>query len=92
MTLEERTLFDTLQVQVTELKKVLDSLKNNATIPFEIGEAMKARVGSLTGLSDKTAASETQAVNEGGAGSYNVAKAPDGFFSSPEGKYIPYYD
>jgi len=43
----------------------------------------------LSGSSAKTAASATQAVNESGASSYNVMKAPNGFISVG-GFNIPY--
>ena len=49
-------------------------------------------IGSiLTATSSKSAASATQAVNEGGAATYNVMKAPDGFLSIG-GKNVPYID
>lgn len=36
--------------EIDAIKDILDSLRNNTTIPFEIGEAMKARV--FTGILD----------------------------------------
>lgn len=86
-----------LQDQITALQEQFNSLNNNATIPFDIGEAIKTRVLLEAGIpqtSSKGATSENQAVNEGGAGTYSVLKAPDGFVQVTLGGtlyYLPYY-
>lgn len=83
-----------LQEQIDILTKRLDSLSSNTTIPLEVGEAFRKRLGSAD-ISNKTGASETRTVNESGAGSYTVANAPDGFITIEvlgALKNIPYYN
>lgn len=87
-----------LQRQINELKAEIEMLKADTTIPFNVEQAFRSRlrIQDLAELasSSKTAASETQAVNEAGVGSYNVAKPPDGFREYVVGGttlYIPYY-
>ena len=81
-----------LENEVSELKGIINSLRNNTTIPFDVGEAFKVRVGALQYIATKATSTETQAVNESGSGSYNVAKLMDGFYITDTGKFIPYYD
>ena len=81
-----------LSERVSELQGEMDSLKNVTTIPYEVDQAFKERIGSLADVADKTAASETQSVNEGGVSTYSVAKPMDGFFRTASGKFVPYYD
>lgn len=87
-----------LQNKIDSLQQELDKLRNTTTIPFDVEQAFRFRLGinSLTRLdtSVKTAASETQSVSEGGVSSYNVAKPMDGFKQVTIGGstlYIPYY-
>ncbi len=84
--------------QIADLQAQIDALRNNATIPFDIGEAMKARIVSDLGLastSSKGATTENQTVNEAGvAAPYTVLKTPDGFLQITllsNIYYIPYY-
>lgn len=83
MTLEEQQKFDDLETLVEDLESQIKALNNNATIPFDIGEAMKARILSDAGVaatSSKVASSEDQTVNEAGASPpYAVLKSPDAF-------------
>lgn len=80
-----------LQKDVEGIKAFIASLQSNATIPLPVGEAFRARLESKLASSTKTAASETQSVNEGGVSSYSVAKPMDGFLEDGEGHFIPYY-
>lgn len=87
-----------LQAQIDLLQQELNKLRNSTTIPFEVEQAFRFKLGisELTSLnaSSKTAASETQSVNEAGVGSYSVAKPMDGFKQVTIGGstlYIPYY-
>lgn len=86
-----------LQDLVDGLQGQLDMLKSNSTIPNDIGEAMKARVltdVNPVAISSKSSTSENQAVNESGASSYSVLKAPDGFLETTINGttyYIPYF-
>ncbi len=79
------------------LEEEINKLRNNATIPFDIGEAIKSRVKTDLGAlesSSKTAASETQAVDEAGVLAYSVMKAPDGFMQTNINGtiyYVPYF-
>lgn len=87
----------TLVAENKALKARLDALNNNATIPFDTGEAFKARVLSDVGValtSTKSATSENKSVNEGGASTYDVMNKPDGFLEiSILGNiyYVPYF-
>lgn len=95
MTPETKKAIEALQLQISNLQRQLDALSNNTTMPLEAGEAMRARLGLNVipvEISSKTAASETQAVSEGGSSSYNVAKPPDGFYKMSDGRTIPFYN
>lgn len=65
---------ENLQQQIDDLKAVVDSLKSSTTISKEMDAALRKRLGASSGGSEVTVASKTQAVNEAGAGAYNVAK------------------
>lgn len=88
-----------LKNRVSELESVIKSFMNYSTIPHEFDQAFRERfelrkLETLTKTSTKSATSENQAVNEGGAGIYSVLKAPDGFDERNDGgtvKYYPYY-
>jgi hypothetical protein len=87
-----------LQDQIDVLQDRLNALNNNATIPYDTGEAIKARVLSDIGvlqLSGKLGSSENQSVNEAGvAAPYNVLKSADGFVETTINgivRYIPFY-
>lgn len=82
--------------KLNEVYAFMKAMQANATIPFDVSEAIKARLTSslVTTTSSKTVASETQAVNEGGMATYNVAKPMDGFeegFKDGQLRYYPYY-
>lgn len=65
MTPQEQQQFDDLKQQVVTLQEQVKALNNNATIPFEIGEAFKARILQDAGVlatSSKAANSESVAV------------------------------
>ncbi len=90
---EQLKQFEEMQSQLMQVVDFINSLGSVGTIPFEIESSFKARLGSLS-VSSKTAASETQAVNEGGAAQYSVCKAPDGFKQAIlDGQlvYIPFF-
>lgn len=88
-----------LKRDVAELKRLLKLLAAGATIPHSTEQALRRRLElskfARVGSTSKTAASETQAVNEAGAGSYNVSKAMDGFFTIELGDgtavNVPYF-
>lgn len=87
-----------IKEEITTLTRRLDNLNAFATIPYDTEKAFKDRLKlseySRLAASTKTAASETQSVNEGGAATYSVAKPMDGFRQVLIGSstiYIPYY-
>lgn len=87
-----------LQAQIDSLKEEVAKLKSVTTIPYDVEQAFRARLTidefARLAPSTKTAASETQAVNESGSSSYSVAKAMDGFREEVIAGttiYIPYY-
>lgn len=83
-----------LKKTVRELQTFNRSLMSSSSIPLSIDQAFKARFSFSLKNSSKAASTETQAVNEGGASTYNVAKSVDGFVEYVSGNtifYIPYY-
>ena len=87
-----------LKNRIQILEEEIKMLKASTTIPYEVDTAFRERfkIGDLAKLSasTKTVASETQAVNEAGAASYNVPKINDGFVETTVGGtiiYLPYY-
>lgn len=71
-----------LKKEIDELKRRFDALNASTTIPYNVAVAIKARMEQdfVAGdSSSKTAASATQAVNEGGISTYNVAIPMTGF-------------
>lgn len=85
-----------LQRQLNELKDWKASLERSSTIPLSIDQAFRERFKNNKLLtSTKSATSENQAVDEGGASTYSVLKAPDGFVEVylDDGTliYLPYF-
>lgn len=85
-----------LENLVEQLVNHIDSLESVATFPREVQTAIEGRVGGFrTSTSNKTTASESQSVNEGGSASYSVQKVADGYRAHViEGGvtvYIPIY-
>ena len=85
--------------KINALQEEINLLKAQATIPYAVEQAFRARlrIDDFTPLSAsaKTAASETQAVSEGGTEAYSVATPMDGFFQlndSGTTRYIPFYN
>lgn len=76
MTTEERIA--QLEGQVAEMQMLFNGLKNAS----QIDPLLAKTIGTiLTGTSSKTPASATRAVNEAGAGTYNVMFPPTGFIN-----------
>jgi len=82
----EQRQINELKQQVAILQEQLREFTNAGQIPPDVKRAI---TGILSGSSSKTAASATQAVNEAGAGTYDVMAAPDGFISIG-GYNVPY--
>lgn len=84
-----------LKKDIEELKRTVDALRSSTTIPLEVDAAFRKRFGikdfSKLSTSTKSATSENQAVNEAGAASYSVLKAPDGFDERLDGSTVKYY-
>lgn len=84
-----------LEQQIQQLQEVVELMRSSATYPYDMEQAIIDRVNPVAFTpSTKTAASETQAVDEGGSGTYNVAKPMDGFEQRVvDGvtRYFPYY-
>jgi hypothetical protein len=83
--------------QIAALTRRLDALGNNATIPYDTGEAIKARVlndAGLVSLSTKAGSSEGRSVSEAGIASYTVQDLADGYLEvtlAGVTRYIPFY-
>lgn len=84
-----------LQSQVNQLQQQLDMLRSSASFPYDVQQAIENRIEiEFFTPSAKTALSETQAVDEGGIATYDVAKPMDGFEQRlVDGviRYYPYY-
>lgn len=65
-----------LEDTVSELVTLINSLGNANAVPKQMADAIGARI---LGVSAKSAATGTQAVNEGGSAQYSVMIAPTGF-------------
>jgi len=74
---------------------ILERLGDYSKIPLSVQKAFELRLtANNISSSSKTVASETQAVNEAGASSYNVPALHDGFVQTIVNGvtiYIPYY-
>ena len=84
-----------LQNQINEMQLVINSLRANATIPFDIGEAFRARLDEGDLFGEININTEVKSVNESGSGTYDVAKEMDGLVPlTLKGKTIniPYYN
>lgn len=87
---------DELEKKILALENWKKSLENSQSIPLNVNQAFARRLTGNLGLSSssKSNSSENQAVNEGGAATYNVLKSPDGFLQiTIDGTtyYIPYF-
>ena len=82
--------------KLNEVYQFMKNLGASFSIPVEVQQSFEDRfLKNFIGTSTKTAASETQAVNESGAGSYSVAKPMDGFKALNTGGtviYLPFYN
>ena len=94
MTEEEKTQLEQLGKDVEDIHSFIKSLQSFSTLPFDIGEAIRERVGHIS-TSDKSTTSEIQAVNEAGTSAYNVQGLPANYLRvTVDGKiyYIPSYN
>lgn len=86
-----------LKQEIESLKQEIQSMKSNGTFPYEIRVAIKDSFRDefvAGGSSAISAATETQAVAEGGTNAYNVAKPMDGFITitfNGNTYNVPYY-
>lgn len=87
-----------LQRQINELREQIESLKNSATIPYDVEQSMRTRLEidtfSKIKASSKSASSENVTVDEAGSSTYPVLGIPDGFDERIDGtttKYYPYW-
>lgn len=81
-----------LQKQVADLTRQVNQLKNNVTIPKDVSDAFKTRLGSLKDVSNKAGNSENVAIFVPPATNYSALGPPDGFFITADGKYIPFWN
>lgn len=68
---------DTLNRKVMELERVIQSLRADSTIPYDVSEAFKVRLGQSGLFSSVSALTLGTNVNEAGSGVYTVAKLMD---------------
>lgn len=84
-----------LENRIAELERIVKALGNSTTIPKDIGDAFTVRLKPVSGDSNATNPSTvTQAVNEAGAATYNVATVPTGFITivvNGNSRAVPYY-
>lgn len=77
--------FAQMKREIEELKAQVKALSNNATIPFPIEKAFRARLGIKAGLQEQVtditddfpSPPLAQAVDEGGTDTYDVMTTPD---------------
>lgn len=74
-----------LKNEVENLKREMSLIKSSGTFPYEIDSAIKERFKNsefaMGSESDTLVATYTQAVDEGGAATYDVAKTMTGFIT-----------
>lgn len=74
-----------MEQKIIALEAVIKAMGNSNLIPFDVDQAFRDRLGigdiPVVQVDAKSASSEDQAVNEGGAATYNVLKSPDGWLS-----------
>ena len=88
MTPDIQKIIDDMQNQINVLSKRLNDFENAP----ELSPAIKRTLSMVLATSSgKSASSENQAVNEGGAASYSVLKPPDRFIKIGD-QNIPAYD
>lgn len=85
-----------LEQRVAELEAFVQALQNVATIPYPVDAAFRDRFlgDEELAVSEKSATSENQSVNESGASSYSVLGVPTGYLEfviDETTYYIPYY-
>lgn len=84
-----------IQRRIEELERIVKSLTSSTTIPYNIAKAFERRLNPVLGDSNATDPSTvTQAVNEAGSGTYNVATVPAGFITivvNGNSRTVPYY-
>jgi hypothetical protein len=88
MTPQERQLMADMQQEIQELKVALSNFLSVAELDPQIQRTITQ---VLSSTSSKLATSEDQAVNEAGAGTYNVLKSPDRFIRIGDNN-VPAYD
>ena len=83
------------QIKVLIASEISRILGDTSNVPLEVQRALETRLAGISLVaSSKTAASGTQAVNEGGASSYSVSKNMNGFVETRINGvtiYIPYF-
>ncbi len=88
------------QIQkLNEVYQFMQAMKARSSIPLEVDRALRDRLNlssvPTAALSAKSATSEDQAVDEGGAGTYAVMGDPIGFLDITIGAttyYVPYFN
>lgn len=70
-----------LERKVDEIYAFMQSLRADATIPFEVQQAFRVRFADVIGitLSGTSADAHDQTVSEGGSATYSVMGDPDAF-------------
>jgi len=82
-----------LKNKVEELEKKYNDFSDYSTIPLEVQRALENRLSGIS-LSSSSHSGESQAVDEGGASTYNVMTTADGFVQTKINGatvYIPYF-
>lgn len=67
-----------LKARISVLEAFVQSLKAEATIPYDVGEAFKVRLGSVITAGTPTSADNSRSVNEAGSGTYFVTSVQSG--------------
>lgn len=87
-----------LKKEIEELKVWKRSLEASHSIPLNVDQALRARLGTLSGStitsSSKAASSENRLVEEAGTDTFNVLLPPDAFLQVTVGTtvyYIPVF-
>lgn len=68
-----------LESQLEELTREFNKLRSSSTISYDIGEAIKDRIGVTLTAGTPNTTTSGQFINESGAASYTVASLMTGF-------------
>jgi len=84
-----------MKIRISELENTIKLLNSSTTIPYDVGEAIRERIGANIVGVDIDTTTQTKTVDESGSQTYTVAKTMDGMITVKLNSNIykiPYYN